>query len=120
VLAIDLRGQYQTPGSDEPAAYEPAQLGADIAAVARATETVHLLGHSFGGLVCREAVLAGYTPGSLTLMSSGPSALPGPRAGELRTTLSFLAGTPAHELKSKIEELWLATLQPQAKQPGAR
>lgn len=120
VLAIDMRGQHQTPGSDEPAAYEPAQLGADIAAVARATETVHLLGHSFGGLVSREAVLAGYTPGSHTLMSSGPSALPGPRAEELRTMLSFLAGTPGHELKSKIEELWHATLLPQAKQAGIR
>lgn len=120
VLAIDMRGQYQTAGSDEPAAYEPAQLGADIAALARATETVHLLGHSFGGLVSREAVLAGYEPGSLTLMSSGPSALPGSRAEDLRTMLSFLAGTPAHELKSKIEELWRATLQPQAKQAGVR
>lgn len=120
VLAIDMRGQHQTPGSDEPAAYEPAQLGADIAAVARATETVHLLGHSFGGLVSREAVLAGYTPRSHTLMSSGPSALPGPRAEELRTMLSFLAGTPAHELKSKIEELCHATLLPEAKQASVR
>lgn len=120
VLAMDIRGQYQTQGPDDPAAYDPAQLGADIAAVARATGSVHLLGHSFGGLVAREAVLAGFAPGSLTLMSSGPSALPGPRAGELRAMLGFLAGTPAHERKAKIEELWHATLRPQAEQAGVR
>lgn len=120
VLAVDMRGQYQTPGRDDPAAYDPAQLGADIAAVARATETVHLLGHSLGGLVTREAVLAGYVPATLTLMSSGPSALPGPRAEELRAMLSFLAGTSGHELKAKIEELWHATLEPQAEQAGVR
>lgn len=120
VLAADMRGQYQTPGSEDPAAYDPAQLGADIAAVARAAETVHLLGHSFGGLVAREAVLTGYTPGSLTLMSSGPSALPGQRAEELRAMLSFLAGTPACELKARIEELWHTTLEPQARQASVR
>lgn len=120
VLAVDMRGQYETPGPDDPAAYDPAQLAADVAAVARATETVHLVGHSFGGLVAREAVLAGYAPATLTLMSSGPSALPGSRAEELRAMLNFLAGTPGHELKAKIEELWHATLEPQAAQAGVR
>jgi pimeloyl-ACP methyl ester carboxylesterase len=118
VLAIDMRGQYQTPGPDDPAGYDPAELGADVAAVARATETVHLLGHSFGGLVAREAVLGGYTPASLTLMTSGPSALPGPRAEELRNMLAFLQGTPAHDLKGKIEEIWHGTLEPQAVEAG--
>ena len=84
VIAIDLRGQYQTPGPDDPAAYDIAELGADITAVAEATQASHLLGHSFGGLVARSAVLGGYTPDSLTLLSSGPGALPGPRAEELR------------------------------------
>jgi len=119
VLAIDMRGQYQTTGPDDPAAYDPAQLGADIAAIAEATETTHLLGHSFGGLVAREAVLGGYLPASLTLMSSGPSALHGPRAGELRTMLGFLAGTATPDLKGKIEEIWHAALEPQAAQAGA-
>jgi pimeloyl-ACP methyl ester carboxylesterase len=118
VLAIDMRGQYQTPGPDDPAAYGLAELGADIAAVAGATETVHLLGHSFGGLVVREAVLGGCAPGSLTLMSSGPAALPGHRAEELRTMLAFLDGAPAHELKGKIEEVWHGALEPQATEAG--
>jgi pimeloyl-ACP methyl ester carboxylesterase len=118
VLAIDMRGQYQTPGPDDPAAYDPAQLGADVAAIAEATETTHLLGHSFGGLVAREAILGAYTPASLTLMSSGPSALKGPRAEELRKVLGFVAGTPTHDLKGKIEELWHAALEPQAAEAG--
>jgi pimeloyl-ACP methyl ester carboxylesterase len=118
VLAIDMRGQYQTPGPDDPAAYDPAQLGADIAAMAEAAETTHLLGHSFGGLVAREAILGGYAPASLTLMSSGPSAVAGPRAGELHKMLGFLAGTATPDLKGKIAELWHAALGPQAAGAG--
>jgi pimeloyl-ACP methyl ester carboxylesterase len=118
VLAIDMRGQYQTPGPDDPAAYDPVRLGADIAALAEATQAVHLLGHSFGGLVAREAILGGYTPASLTLMSSGPSALPGPRAEELHKMLVYLAGTSTPDLKGKIEELWQAALEPQATEAG--
>jgi pimeloyl-ACP methyl ester carboxylesterase len=118
VLAIDMRGQYQTHGPDDPAAYDPAQLGADIAAVAEATETTHLLGHSFGGLAAREAIPGGYTPASLTLMSSGPSALHGPRTEELHRMLGFLAGTATPDLKGKIEELWHAALEPQAASAG--
>ena len=114
VLAVDLRGQYQTPGPDDPDAYHPARLGADIAAVAEATKTAHLLGHSFGGLIAREAVIGGCTPVSLTLMSFGPSALPGPRAEELRSMLDSLNGAAAQDLKGKIAEIWHGVLKPQA------
>lgn len=120
VVAIDMRGQYQTPGPDDPAAYHWPALAADIAAVAKATDTTHLLGHSFGGLVTREAVLAGYTPGSLTLMSSGPSALPGLRADDLRAMLAHLDGTPTQDLKAKIEEIWHSALEPQAIEAGVK
>jgi pimeloyl-ACP methyl ester carboxylesterase len=120
VVAIDMRGQYQTPGPDDPAAYDWAALAADITAVAKTTDTTHLLGHSFGGLVTREAVLAGYTPASLTLMSSGPSALPGSRAADLRTMLAYLADTPTQDLKAKIEEIWHAALEPQAIDSGVK
>ena len=85
VVAIDLRGQYQTAGPDDPAGYDVAELGADVTAVAEATEASHLLGHSFGGLVARAAVIDGYAPASLTLLSSGPAALPGSRAEELHS-----------------------------------
>ena len=118
VIAIDLRGQYQTPGPDDPAAYDLAELGADITAVAEATQASHLLGHSFGGLVARSAVLGGYTPDSLTLLSSGPGALPGPRAEELRVFLSYVDGTPDSDLKDKVAEMWHASLRPQAVAAG--
>src|SRR6201996_8456956 len=36
VVAIDMRGQYQTPGPDGPDAYDPVELGADIAALSDA------------------------------------------------------------------------------------
>ena len=114
VVAIDMRGQYQTPGPDDPAAYDMAELAADITAIAKATDTTHLLGHSFGGLVTREAVLTGYAPATLTLMSSGPSALPGPRAEDLQAMLAYLDGTPTQDLKAKIEEIWHGALEPQA------
>src|SRR6185437_6897474 len=38
VVAVDMRGQYQTTGPDDPDAYDPRELGADIAAVVEATE----------------------------------------------------------------------------------
>ena len=38
VIAVDQRGQYQTAGPDDPDAYDPRELGADIAALARGDE----------------------------------------------------------------------------------
>ncbi|WP_433477442.1 alpha/beta fold hydrolase [Spirillospora sp. CA-142024] len=86
VVAIDMRGQYESLGPDDESVYTRASLGADIAALLTALgpEPVHLVGHSFGGLVCREAVLAGARPASLTLMSSGPSAVTGQAAAKAR------------------------------------
>jgi pimeloyl-ACP methyl ester carboxylesterase len=118
VIAIDLRGQYQTAGPDDPGGYDLAELGADVAAVAEATEAPHLLGHSFGGLVARASVIDGFAPVSLTLLSSGPAALPGSRAAELRQLLKYLDGTPVADLKGKVAELWYGSLRPQAVQAG--
>jgi len=119
VVAIDQRGQYQTTGPDDAGGYSLAELGADVTAVAEATGAVHLLGHSFGGLVARAAVLGGFDPVSLTLLSSGPAALPGARAAELHSLLNYLDGTPATDLKGKVAELWYGSLRPQAEQAGA-
>jgi len=89
VVAIDLRGQYETPGCEDPHGYSCVNLGADVAAMIEAlaeaeTEPVHVVGHSFGGLVTREAVLAleasPVLVRSYTLMSSGPAGLTGPAA----------------------------------------
>jgi pimeloyl-ACP methyl ester carboxylesterase len=84
-VALDQRGQYESPGPDDPDAYTVAELAADVIAVGRVLRAenpgpLHLLGHSFGGLVARAAVLA--EPAlfsSLTLLGSGPARLVGPR-----------------------------------------
>jgi pimeloyl-ACP methyl ester carboxylesterase len=80
-VAVDGRGQYETDGPGSPAAYTPAALAADVIALTRALrdDAVHLVGHSFGGFVAREAVLHGATTepsmpwATLTLLNSGPS-----------------------------------------------
>ncbi|WP_131740527.1 alpha/beta fold hydrolase [Actinomadura roseirufa] len=87
VVAIDMRGQYESDGPDDPSAYARAALGEDVTALldALGPEPVHLVGHSFGGLVTREAVLDGpVPPASYTLMSSGPAALTGQAAAKAR------------------------------------
>jgi pimeloyl-ACP methyl ester carboxylesterase len=81
VTAMDLPGQYESPGGNDLAGYTPDVLARAVHEVAAAIgPRVHLLGHSFGGLVARAAVIA--EPGaylSLVLMCSGPSAIGGDR-----------------------------------------
>jgi pimeloyl-ACP methyl ester carboxylesterase len=81
-IAVDLPGQFESPGPDDEADYTPLALGAVCAAVvadlAKSGPLV-LLGHSFGGLVARGAVLAassvtGSSIDGLILLDSGPAA----------------------------------------------
>lgn len=85
VVAIDQRGQFESPGDADPTSYDVKALAQDVLALARHLgEPVHLLGHSFGGLVARAAALA--EPAalrSLTLLCSGPAAIPHPSAGNV-------------------------------------
>jgi pimeloyl-ACP methyl ester carboxylesterase len=86
VVALDQRGQYESPGPDDPARYSVEELGSDVLAVGavlreESGEPLHLVGHSFGGIVCRAAVLAdpaAFT--TFTLLGSGPAQLTGRRA----------------------------------------
>ncbi|MGI5273646.1 alpha/beta fold hydrolase [Nonomuraea sp. CA-218870] len=111
VLAVDLRGQYETPGADDPAAYTCAALGADVDALAQQAgdgEPVHLVGHSFGGLVAREAVIDGRTKfASLTLLGSGPAGITGKRAEHARWLTRTI---PA----SGLRHVWHAGFEPDA------
>jgi pimeloyl-ACP methyl ester carboxylesterase len=115
VVAVDQRGQYQTGGPADEAAYGLEPLALDLLAVNEAvagllptaTGPVHLLGHSFGGYVVREAVLrsaaartaAGAAAGtgtdglpwdSLTLMSTGPGAVCADEAQRAELLVSVL------------------------------
>jgi pimeloyl-ACP methyl ester carboxylesterase len=135
VIALDLRGQYETPGPNDPGAYAVAELGADIAAVIDAVAArvsasgsstngggrgpVHVMGHSFGGLVVRETVLSGASGiGSLTLMSSGPARLTGPAGSELAGLIASLDGGGPDVLRQVIERTWDMALAPQAVAAG--
>ncbi|GAA1735915.1 alpha/beta hydrolase [Nonomuraea bangladeshensis] len=111
VVAVDLRGQYETPGPDDPAAYTCAALGADLDTLAQVIGgggPMHLVGHSFGGLVAREAVIDGRTKfASFTLMGSGPGAIEGRRA---RNGRKIMEEVPEHGL----EHVWHHRFEPDA------
>ena len=77
-VAIDLPGQYQSGGPESEAFYRPESLGPVLAGViAGLGGRVVLLGHSYGGLVSRAAVLAGAPVAGLVLLCSGPAAFTG-------------------------------------------
>ncbi|MER6911537.1 alpha/beta hydrolase [Streptomyces sp. NPDC000594] len=77
VVSVDGRGQYETEGPDDPAAYAQEELARDVLAQAEAVAgegPLHLLGHSLGGQIARAAVLLDRTPfRTFTVMSSGPA-----------------------------------------------
>jgi pimeloyl-ACP methyl ester carboxylesterase len=122
VVAIDMRGQYESPAAPDASGYRLAELAADLAAVAdtlAGVHRVHLLGHSFGGLVARELVVAGAAPiGSLALMSSGPGALTGLRADVLRAVLADLNPAAPGGLAAEVKRLWDTHMEPMAVADG--
>jgi pimeloyl-ACP methyl ester carboxylesterase len=129
VVAVDLRGQYQSPHGSDWTGYTPDAMAADVLAIADAVGAdggVHLVGHSLGGLIARETVLrrtAGFL--SLTLLGSGPGSIDGQRAAELRKLLS-LAGSDDGEwqpsdkprLAAVIRRSWTQRHEPQARAEG--
>jgi len=86
VVTYDQRGQYESPGDDDPRSYTIDALAGELLDLLRQLGPAHVVGHSFGGLVARTAAIR--EPGamrSLTLLCSGPGELPGPRAETVRT-----------------------------------
>jgi pimeloyl-ACP methyl ester carboxylesterase len=125
VVAIDMRGQYQSPPAKDSAGYALDQLAADIVTVAsviaRDSGRVHLLGHSFGGLVARQAALDSHGSFlSLTLLGSGPGTIGGMRAQALRDLLAFLAPASGDldQMRMMISQIWHTEMRPQAEAEG--
>ena len=100
--AIDQHGQYQSTGPAEDRSFSLTGWGRDVLDLARHAGGVHLLGHSFGGLVSREAVLADAEPfHSLTLLNSGPGALPERHHNRLALLMSVIP-------ELTMEQIWQA------------
>lgn len=106
VATYDQRGQYETPGEPDDD-YSLETFAADAEALSTALfgddERVHLVGHSFGGLVAGHAAVR--DPGrwaSLTLVCSGPGGL---AEGVVRDEALFLAeAIPRDGLESAYRE----------------
>jgi len=76
VVCFDQRGQYESPGPQRADAYSIEGFAEDLLTVLGTVaygQAVHLLGHSFGGMVARRVVIAQpEAVRSLTLLGSGP------------------------------------------------
>jgi pimeloyl-ACP methyl ester carboxylesterase len=133
VVAVDLRGQYQSPHAPDRSGYSTSALAADVLAIATAvagdSAGVHLVGHSMGGLIAREAVLLQREEQrdaflSLTLLGSGPGAITGNRADDLHDLLGLLdpADGAVPDDVARLAELvalaWHEQHEPQARADG--
>ncbi|MGK5641413.1 alpha/beta fold hydrolase [Streptomyces sp. URMC 126] len=115
-VAVDGRGQYETPGSADASAYGREELALDVLAQAAALGDgpVHLLGHSLGGLIARAAVLRDPRPfRSLTLMSSGRGPVSAGQRERTRLLIHALEG-----LRMSMEEVWREMRRLDAEQGG--
>jgi pimeloyl-ACP methyl ester carboxylesterase len=119
-VALDQRGQYESPGPDDDEAYTVAELGDDVVRVARVLREehdgpLHLVGHSFGGLVCRSAVLgAPALFDSFTLLGSGPSGLVGPRTELLDHLAPLLEAGGVQLVSDTLDQLAMTDPKAQA------
>jgi pimeloyl-ACP methyl ester carboxylesterase len=113
-VAVDQRGQYETAGPADASAYSLAELGADVVAMSKALGGYsQLVGHSFGGLVAREAVLTDPSVFStISLLCSGPGAFTDEATLQSLQMLAFgLENLP-------IEQVYDLKLEHDRKAPG--
>jgi pimeloyl-ACP methyl ester carboxylesterase len=107
-LALDLAGQYETTRPDDTV-YSLGGFAADVWSVTHQLAGPRVLvGHSFGGLVVREAVLSDpLSAQGLVIVASGPAALPDDQQRVLRMFAQVLqAQGPAAvwQAKQALEE----------------
>lgn len=103
-VALDLYGQYQSDGSDDPGDYRIPLLAADVGAAVTALGADVLVAHSFGGLVAIDAVLDRTAVRRLVLLSSGATAIP---PGRRRLLTEALA---QHAMRLSAEQAWEAVV----------
>jgi pimeloyl-ACP methyl ester carboxylesterase len=108
--AIDLPGQLDSPALADHADYDPGRLAECLCALAaQLGGRTLLLGHSFGGLVARAAVIA--EPrlfDSLVLLCSGPAQLGGARRALMDQLDPVLATAGLAAVYAAMQESWLA------------
>lgn len=112
VVAVDLPGQYESSGPADRSAYAVDLLAQTVLEVSRLLipdGPAHLLGHSFGGLVARAAVLAEPAAWrSVTLLDSGPAGIGGLRRERLDSLEPLLATGGVAAVYEATERLDLA------------
>ena len=118
-VALDQRGQYESPRPGRRGPYRVTELGDDVVAVGarccRGRAAAAPVGHSFGGLVCRAAVLA--EPAlfdSFTLLGSGPAQLAGRRAELLEHLGPLLDAGGVQGVADTLEQLAMTDPKAQA------
>ncbi len=108
VTAIDLPGQLDSPALPESGDYLPDRLAHFVRGVAaQPGERTLLVGHSFGGLVARAAVLA--EPAlfeSLVLLCSGPARLGGSRRATMDQLDPVLATSGVPAVYAAMQAAW--------------
>lgn len=107
VLAIDQRGQYESPAAARSGDYTAELFRDDLLGVLHDLGPAHVVGHSFGGQVSRAAALA--RPDlvtSLTFLDSGPGPLPGAfrlQLGALRAIVPLASLDQIWQLKEALD-----------------
>ena len=102
-IAYDQPGQFESKGPDEEGAYSLAHLANALKGVAKWVRekfgvTPHAVGHSFGGLVINQHLTDGNEFSSVTLLCSGPGALPPKHQGAIPLVIPLLPQTSLSEI----------------------
>lgn len=112
MVTFDQIGQHESAGSDDPEDYALDELARDTAAIIEyakhrfgRNDEPHVLGHSFGGLVAQQALVAEHlAPQSFIAFCTGPGGLPPERWGALPALVDALPHTDLGELwRRKLE-----------------